>query len=98
MSAEKLDRAAIENKTKEISDLQYQMKLTRIDHMFGLLKILTPEQQQEWKEHMGRPRPHMRERMRHYMRGPRWGGGPWPDADDRAPLDEMGPSPEPDED
>jgi Spy/CpxP family protein refolding chaperone len=73
MAADKLDRAAIEKKTKEISDLQYQLKLAHIDHMFAVLKILTPEQQAEFKEHLSRPRPFMRDRMRQMMRGPRWG-------------------------
>jgi Spy/CpxP family protein refolding chaperone len=75
MSADKLDRAAIEKKTKEISDLQYQLKLAHIDHMFAVLKILTPEQQAEFKEHLASPRPFMRDRMRQMMRAPRWGAG-----------------------
>jgi len=98
LSAEKLDRAAIEKKTKEISDLQYQMKLAHIDHMFAVLNILTPEQQEEWKEHMARPRSGMRDRLRHMMRGPRWGGGPWPHAQDPSVLGERGLEPMPEED
>ena len=98
MSADKLDRAAIEKKTKEISDLQYQMKLAHIDHMFAVLNILTPEQQEEWKEHMARPRSGMRDRLRHMMRGPRWGGGPWPGAEGHSRFGDLGPDPVPDED
>lgn len=98
MSAEKLDKVAIEKKTKEVSDLQYQLKLARIDHMFGVLNILTPEQQKEWKEHMARPRPLMRERMRPHMRGPRCGGGPCGAMDMPPFFGEPAPAPEPDED
>ncbi|MGB5875603.1 MAG: Spy/CpxP family protein refolding chaperone [Bacteroidota bacterium] len=52
MMADNPDRSAIEKKTKEISDLQYQAKLDMIDHLFKVRSILTPEQQEKFKGHM----------------------------------------------
>jgi Spy/CpxP family protein refolding chaperone len=70
--AENPDRNAIEKKMKEVSDLQHQLKVNGLDHMFAVKGILTPEQQKTWKEHMlrageeemGRMKGRMRERMR----------------------------------
>ncbi len=53
-SADKPDRSAIEKNVKAISDLQYQQKLDRIDHLFAVRNILTPDQLKIWKEGMGR--------------------------------------------
>ncbi len=53
-SADKPDRSAIEKNVKAISDLQYQQKLDRIDHLFAVRNILTPEQLKIWKDGMGR--------------------------------------------
>jgi Spy/CpxP family protein refolding chaperone len=50
--AENPDRAAIEKKMKEVSDLQHQEKLNGLDHLFAVKAILTPEQAKMWKEHM----------------------------------------------
>jgi|WetSurMetagenome_2_1015567.scaffolds.fasta_scaffold843791_1 Spy/CpxP family protein refolding chaperone len=64
-----IDRTAIEKKTKEISDLQLQLKMNMIDHQFAVKGILTPDQQKLWKRHMksmaqGGPMRHqMMERM-----------------------------------
>ena len=69
--AEKLDRGAIEKQIEMISGLQQRTKMIQLDHMFAVYKILTPEQQNLWRKHMGR----MGERagpMHH--RGGRWMG------------------------
>jgi Spy/CpxP family protein refolding chaperone len=50
--AEKPDRAAIEKKLGEISDLQLKEKLALVDHLFQAKGILTPEQQKKFREHM----------------------------------------------
>ena len=50
--ADKPDRAAIEKQIKTVSDLQYQEKVNRLDHMFAVKDILTPEQQKMMKQHM----------------------------------------------
>jgi Spy/CpxP family protein refolding chaperone len=57
------DKAAIEKKMKEVSELQLQEKLNGLDHLFAVKAILTPEQQKLWKEHMKQGGPEMRERM-----------------------------------
>lgn len=49
-NADKTDRAAIEKKLREISDLTLAMKLKRLDHWEAINKVLTPEQQKEWKK------------------------------------------------
>jgi Spy/CpxP family protein refolding chaperone len=50
--AENPDRSAIEKKMKEVSDLQHQIKINGLDHLFAVKAILTPEQQKMWKKHM----------------------------------------------
>ena len=52
-TADKPDRGAIEKRMKEVSDLEFQMKLDRLNHMFAVNALLTPEQQKIWKQHMG---------------------------------------------
>lgn len=65
--ADKPDRSAIEKQTRAIADLRLQASMNRVDHYFGVLGILTPEQQKVWKEHAGdRPGP-----RRGDSRGPR---------------------------
>ena len=49
---DKLDRNAIEKQMNSVSDLQQRAKINRLDHMFAVYKILTPEQQKKWREHM----------------------------------------------
>lgn len=71
MMADKPDRASIEKTIKAISDLQYQQKIDRLDHMFAVRDVLTPEQRKQWKDHMGTMRGRMRDRMRP---GHGWGG------------------------
>ena len=65
--AEKLERDAIEKTVRAISGLEQQAKLSRIDHLFAVYEILTPEQRKLWKKHMGEGGTEMRERM-HDMR------------------------------
>jgi len=62
-SAANLDRAAIEKKMKEVSELQYQEKLNGLDHLFSVKAILSPEQQKIWKDHIKQAGPEIRERM-----------------------------------
>jgi periplasmic protein CpxP/Spy len=54
-SSEKPDRAAIEKKLGDISDLQLKEKLALVEHLFQARGILTPEQQKKFRGHlMGR--------------------------------------------
>ena len=50
--AENPERGAIEKKMKEVSDLQHQLKINGLDHLFAVKAILTPDQQKVWKKHM----------------------------------------------
>ena len=50
MAAEKPEKGKIEKWMKEVSDLQLQMKLNGVNHMFAVRAILTPEQLKEWKD------------------------------------------------
>ncbi len=50
--AENPDRGAIEKKMKEVSDLQHQLKVNGLDHLFAVKGILTADQQKIWKKHM----------------------------------------------
>jgi len=70
MVADSPDRSAIEKKTKEISDIQYQAKLEMIDHLFKVRAILTPEQREIFKGQMLRGAGEFRG-PRHGMRGGR---------------------------
>lgn len=62
--ADKPDRTALEKKLREISDLQHQMKIDRLDHMLAVNALLTPEQQKSLREGMMRPGPQRERRMR----------------------------------
>jgi len=66
-----LDRAAIEKKMKEVSELQYQEKLNGLDHLFSVKAILSPEQQKIWKDHIKQAGPEIHERMMDRMMGRR---------------------------
>jgi len=48
------DKSAIEKKVDEISRLQTQMRVARIDHWFAVNKLLNPDQQKIWKRMLGR--------------------------------------------
>jgi Spy/CpxP family protein refolding chaperone len=63
------DRAAIEKKMKEVSDLQYQEKLNGLDHLFSMKAILTPEQQKIVRDHVKRVGPEFWDRMMQQRRG-----------------------------
>jgi Spy/CpxP family protein refolding chaperone len=52
VQADNPDRNAIEKKMREVSDLQYQLKVNGLDHAFAVKGILTPEQQKIWKKHL----------------------------------------------
>lgn len=51
--ADNPDKAAIEKKINEISQLQAQGKLAFVNHWFAVNKILTPDQQKIWKQMLG---------------------------------------------
>ncbi len=69
MAADKPDKAKIEKLMKQVSDLQLQVKMNGLDHMFAVRNILTPEQLKEWHGMMG---PGMQQMQR---RGRNFGGG-----------------------
>ena len=55
LQADAPDRSAIQKKVGEISDLQAQNRMLRVDHWFAINKILTPDQQKIWKDVLERP-------------------------------------------
>ena len=80
--ADNPDRGAIEKIVSNISDLQKQQKMDRIDHLFAVRSILTPDQIKIFKSHMmqigGGMRDGMRKRVieRRVMQGALPDGGP----------------------
>ncbi|HUI66579.1 MAG TPA: Spy/CpxP family protein refolding chaperone [Bacteroidota bacterium] len=54
VAADSPDRSTIENKIKEINDLQFQSKKVMVDHLFDAYNLLTPDQRKTFKEHMMR--------------------------------------------
>jgi Spy/CpxP family protein refolding chaperone len=56
------DKSAIEWKLSEISKLEVQMHMIRIDSWFTINKLLTPEQQKTWKKAL-EAGPAMRQKM-----------------------------------
>jgi len=54
VAADAPDRTAVENKIKEINDLQYQSKKAMVDHLFDAYNLLTPDQRKTFKQHMMR--------------------------------------------
>lgn len=52
LSSDNPDKAALEAKMKEVSDLQFQAKKVTVDHLFSVYALLTPEQKKTFKEHM----------------------------------------------
>ncbi len=73
MSADEPNKAAITSKMKEIADLRLRQETARVDHMFDVRTVLTPEQQKMFREHMGdRMRGH---RGRGFRPGRGMGGG-----------------------
>jgi Spy/CpxP family protein refolding chaperone len=67
--AEKPDRPALEKKLREITELQHQMKVDRLDHMLAVNALLTPEQQKSWRQGMNRPGEQRERRMRIFRDG-----------------------------
>jgi Spy/CpxP family protein refolding chaperone len=67
MGAEKPDRSAIEKKMKEVSDLQYQVKIINLDRMLTVKGILTPEQLKIWKDRPMGMRGGILERIRGWL-------------------------------
>lgn len=55
MQEDNPDRAAIEKKVNEISDLQAHNRMLRVDHWFAVNKILNPDQQKIWKDMLNHP-------------------------------------------
>ncbi|MEK9138497.1 MAG: periplasmic heavy metal sensor, partial [Bacteroidota bacterium] len=66
--SDKADRSGLEKLLKQVSDLQYQLKMNHLDFWFAVNGILTPEQQKIWKQHMGMMAGEMRDRMHRRMR------------------------------
>jgi Spy/CpxP family protein refolding chaperone len=75
LRAESPDKAAIEKKVKELSDLRGQAQLARIDHLFAARKVLTPEQQKLVRERIGPWLEHRRMGRMYGMRHPMTGLG-----------------------
>jgi len=67
------DQAKIEKNIRAINDLQLQMKLTMVDHVFKAKAMLTPEQQKKFKQHLlrlggdGPDRPQRRMMREHHQ-------------------------------
>jgi Spy/CpxP family protein refolding chaperone len=77
LSADNLDKVAIEKKMNEIAQIRVQKESVRLDHWFQVNKLLTPEQQKVWREVLKHPfraraQAWMGQRMRD-GRGPRGG-------------------------
>jgi len=51
MDADEADREQIRSTMKELSDLEYAQQTARLDHMFAVRELLTPEQRAVFKEH-----------------------------------------------
>jgi len=65
MKVDSPDKAAIEKKIGEISDLQAQNRILGVEHWFSVNKLLSPDQQKSWKHMLDRP---LRERILAKMR------------------------------
>ena len=66
LAADNPDKAAIEAKMGEISQIALQVHSTRLNQWFEVNKILNPDQQKVWKEMLKHP---LRDRVRAWMRG-----------------------------
>ncbi len=70
MMADKPDRTRIEKSMKQVSELQFQLKLNGLDHMFAVRNILTPEQLKNWHGMgMGPGGQQMQRRVRIFRQG-----------------------------
>jgi len=54
MNADKPDRVAIEKTLGTISDQEHQMKLAWTGHWFNVNALLTPKQQEIWRDGLGK--------------------------------------------
>ncbi len=68
MMADKPDKAKIEKAMKQVSDLQLQVKMNGLDHMFAVRGILTSEQLKNWHG-MGPGGEEMQRRFRFFRQG-----------------------------
>jgi Spy/CpxP family protein refolding chaperone len=68
MAADKPDRAQIEKATKQISDLELQLKMNQLDHLFAVRSLLSPEQLKNWHG-MGGMHPQMQRRFKIFRQG-----------------------------
>ncbi len=50
LKADNPDRSAIEKKMNEIADVTVQMKMRHLDAWYAINKLLTPDQQKQWKK------------------------------------------------
>jgi Spy/CpxP family protein refolding chaperone len=66
LAADNPDKAAIEAKMGEISQIALQVHSTRLNHWFEVNKILNPDQQKVWRGLLKHP---LRDRVRAWMRG-----------------------------
>ncbi len=69
MSVDMPDKAKIEKLMKQVSDLQLQVKMNGLDHMFAVRNILTPEQLKDWHGMMGPGRQQIQRRFRIFRQG-----------------------------
>jgi Spy/CpxP family protein refolding chaperone len=63
VQADKPDRSSIEKAIRDISSLQTDTKIARVDQMLAIRNILTPDQLKTWKEQRMNRRAMMRGRM-----------------------------------
>jgi len=49
MTADNPDKSAIKAKMKDVADLRLKVADARVDHLFEVRSVLTPEQQKKWK-------------------------------------------------
>lgn len=71
MRADAPDRAAYEQTAREISDLQLKQKMLLFDSRQEVMNVLTPEQQEEFRQMAEKRRMERPERMMDRERGPR---------------------------
>ncbi len=63
--ADNPDQSAIDKKIGELSQLQSQQRLLKVDHWFAVNKLLTPDQQKIWKKMSARMLMERRARFAH---------------------------------
>lgn len=89
LQADKPDRSAIEKAVRDVSALETDNKVARIDQMLAIRNVLTPDQLKIWKEQRMNRRGMMRgEMMRERMMMRRGHPGVFGDSMDPLPGDE----------